>query len=91
MALCLAGAFAFGEAAFRGAEAFFGSSALLFLAAVDFVVVARVRGLDAAFLFVTHLPSVRDYSRSWPWEEPLIHRPAAKGERGAGSGRSDRV
>ncbi|WP_437621950.1 hypothetical protein [Sorangium sp. So ce1151] len=70
-----AGAFAFGAAAFRGAAAFFGSSALLFLAAVDFVVVARARGLDALFLFVTHLPSVRDYPGAQPWEEARLHRP----------------
>ncbi|WP_437902777.1 hypothetical protein WME95_29965 [Sorangium sp. So ce327] len=50
---CLAGAF--GAAAFRGAADFFGSPALLFLAAVVFVVVARERGLDALFRFVAHL------------------------------------
>ncbi|KYF69815.1 hypothetical protein BE15_23650 [Sorangium cellulosum] len=77
----------------RGAEAFFGSAALLFLAAVVFVVVARARGLDAAFLFVTHLPSARDYPGVQSWEEaPSIVPPRrSRGSRATGSGRSDRV
>ncbi|WP_437733303.1 hypothetical protein [Sorangium sp. So ce1335] len=68
-------------AAFRGAAAFFGVSALLFLDAVVFEVVARARGLDALLLFVAHLPSVRDYPGVQPWEEAPFHRPGAKGER----------
>ncbi|WP_437317333.1 hypothetical protein [Sorangium sp. So ce385] len=79
-----AGAFSFVAAAFRGAAAFFGFSALLFLAAVDFVVVARARGLDALFVFVTHLPSVRDYPGVQPWEEAPRRGAAAEGERLAG-------
>ncbi|WP_437609784.1 hypothetical protein WMF20_00765 [Sorangium sp. So ce834] len=74
---CLAGAFSFVAAAFRGAAAFFGFSALLFLAAVDFVVVARARGLDALFVFVAHLPSVRDYPGVQPWEGAPRHRVVA--------------
>ncbi|WP_437505458.1 hypothetical protein [Sorangium sp. So ce1099] len=75
-----AGAFGFAEAFAFGAAAFFGSSALLFLAAVDLVVVARARGLDALFLFVTHLPSVRDYPGVQPWEGAPRRRAAAEGE-----------
>ncbi|WP_437911797.1 hypothetical protein WME73_30115 [Sorangium sp. So ce302] len=63
---CLAGAF--GAAAFRGAADFSGSPALLFLAAVVFVVVARERGLDVLFRFVAHLPRGRDYPGIQPWE-----------------------
>ncbi|WP_437490396.1 hypothetical protein WME75_13590 [Sorangium sp. So ce1014] len=78
-ALCLAGAFSFGAAAIRVAAAFLGSSALLFRAAVVFVVVARARGLDTWCVFVTHLPGGRDYPGVQPWEGAPLHRvtPAA--------------
>ncbi|WP_437649862.1 hypothetical protein [Sorangium sp. So ce362] len=79
-ALGFAGAFSFGAAAFRVAAAFFGSSALLFRAAVVFVVVARARGLDMRFVFVTHLPCGRDYPGVQPWEGAPLHRADAGGE-----------